>query len=97
MDAVLPEIEDILCKKVKATQIYMYLDADVEMILDLLLFAEKYSMSKLISTAVKKLSTMPYRTLKSDRRYGDLTSNSKFMISDMRLDRVDNNKQLEEN
>ena len=77
--------------------IFSYRDIEIGKILALLLFAEKYSISELISTAVKKLFIVPHNEIKSFRRYSDLTSNSRSMISDMRLDRVDNGKYLEEN
>ena len=99
MDAVLLEIENVLCKKVKATEFNpgYYNSAEIKMTIALLLLAEKYSISELISTAVKKLSTVPRSMISSASSYGDLTSNSKFMISDMRLERVDNNKYLKDN
>ena len=101
MDAVLLEIENVLCKKVKATNFMSCIsfdrDIEIEKILALLLFAEKYNMSELISTAVKKLFIVPHYEIKSFRGYSDLTSNSRSMISGMRLDRVDNGNYLKEN
>ena len=101
MNTLLLGIEDALCKKVKSTKLSAYncwhSIGDIEMTIALLLFAEKYSISELISTAVKKLSTVPRSMIRSASSYGDLTSNSKFMILDMRLEKVDNNKYLEDN
>ena len=64
--------------------------------IDLARFADKYSISKLLLTAEKKLSFVPRRAIKSTSSYDDLTSNSKIKILEMRLDRVDNNMYLDE-
>ena len=99
MDTVLLETEGILCKQVTNAIIFLpggCLYPEIERTISLLLFAEKYSMSKLMSTVVKELSFLPSNYLRLVSSYQDLTSNLKLMISDKRLDKFDNNKYLKD-
>ena len=92
---VMTVAEDMLCDRVENTNFIGY-PITIQNTIVLLLFAEKYSMTKLTSTAVKKLSIVPSRTLRSINIYNDLTWHSKFIIADMRLQRVDPNNYLTE-
>ena len=93
MGTVMSVAEDMLCDRVENTNVMGYAIQDTIVLLH---FAEKYSMTKLTSTAVKKLSIVPSRTLRSINIYNDLTWHLKFMIADLRLQKVDTSKYLTE-
>ena len=93
IDIMLSVAEDRLCKITEDKYIYTFDTSSntnpLNEIIALLLFAEKYSLSKLISTAVDRLSAVPGYNVRARSGYRDLTSHSKFMIADSRLKQID--------
>ena len=88
---VLSAAEERLCEKVKniKTDSYFYNDMPMNKLFDLLVFGERYSMSKLILTAANKFSAIPGRYVRNCNIYRSLSYHLKFLIADARLKKTD--------
>ena len=87
ISTVLPVAEDAMCKRVKNESVTAFYDHLSETI-HLLLFAEKFTMSKLKQVAVDKLSAVSRKRIRLLDIYNDLSVDLKFMIADRRLEKM---------